>query len=421
MSLLSLPTELLLQIVGYLKKGCDINSLVQTCRAFWRSFSQELYVFDARHRDSKAFFWGMDNGVVPTMRRSILASRGTPDSFCLDDIDGKIARIVERGHVSMASYWLGHGASANTLATIYWGRGKQKIPDRPLLHVAIDLRNAKMVKILLQKGALPNETYRGKPPLYRATRKGRRRTGIVRLLLDAGADVHYTSPNGHTVLHSAAVGCDPKTMELLLDHGADLNAKNNFGQTAIDRAFFCGNFEVIEYILDRKCSLTTNDEVSYQTELISNERLLCLLCASGYDLNQHYGAVSNTLLHHAADKNNVKWVELLLRWGVDVDACTTFGDTPLHLAVRHRKVKVARMLLEHGANVNRLQKQRGTPLHIAVRSRRLETIKLLIAKGACLEKKDSNSHTPLMIAVKKNYKQGKEILTTIGWLSNHSY
>jgi hypothetical protein len=91
-------------------------------------------------------------------------------------MDEKIGKIVERGHVSMASYWLGHRFSTNTPATVHRDRFKQKTPDRPLLHVAIDQWNTKMVKILLQKGAFPNETYWGKPPLYRATRKGRRKT-----------------------------------------------------------------------------------------------------------------------------------------------------------------------------------------------------------------------------------------------------
>lgn len=418
MFLLSLTPELLLEIVRHLDQDFDINSLVKTCRALWNTLSQELYVFDSRHQSSAAFFWGISKGLVITMKRSILASRGIPRAFSITGLDKTIANVVFRGHVSMASFWLGKGADANTIAKVYSIVGLysgRRPPDRPLLHLAIDKGNAKMVKLLLRKGADPNGTYEGWPALSRATRKVDQKAKMAkmaRLLLNAGADVHYTSPSGHTVLHNAAVWGNPRIIQLLLDHGADLNAKTELGKTALDRAFFCGNFEVIEYILDKQYSLMTDHNVTSHTELSHNEKLLYVLRDSGYDPSQQYGSVSNTILHHAADKNNVKWAELLLRLGADVDAHNTFGETPLHLAVPYRKVKAARMLVEHGASVNRLQKRGETPLHIAVRSRRLETIKLLIANGACPETMDNNSCTPLMVAIKVKYEQGKEFLST---------
>lgn len=393
-------------ILACLDEEKDANSLVRTCPLLWHKLCQELYVLNARRHQNTAFFWGVNHGRVSTMRRSILANRGAiPSTFSTSTLEfyRLMRHIVNLGYVSMVSFWLGNGADANMSASAYFiGR---RILDRPLLHMAIDRGNAKMAKALLRKGADANASYGSRAALSSATRKRGCKAAMVRLLLDAGADVHFISPNGLTPLHNAANWGNRKITQLLLDYGADLNATENFGHTALDHAMFCGNFEVIECLLDRKYTLMTENASEYETEVTHNERLLYVLRDACYDPTQHYGSLSITLLHHAAMKNNVKWVELLLRLGAHVDSRNKIGDTPLHLAARHRQVKVTRLLLEHGANVNRQHIYGWTPLHIAVESRRLETIKVLVANGADLEKKDMHGCTPLMLAVNRKFKE----------------
>jgi ankyrin repeat protein len=55
----------------------------------------------------------------------------------------------------------------------------------------------------------------------------------VRLLLDAGADVAHASETGDTALHAAAGANQPAVIELLAARGAALNAKNKAGQTPL--------------------------------------------------------------------------------------------------------------------------------------------------------------------------------------------
>ena len=57
---------------------------------------------------------------------------------------------------------------------------------------------------------------------------------IVKLLIDAGADVHEKDKNGSTPLHDAALNGQKEIAELLIDKGADVNAKNKFGDTPLD-------------------------------------------------------------------------------------------------------------------------------------------------------------------------------------------
>jgi ankyrin repeat protein len=56
---------------------------------------------------------------------------------------------------------------------------------------------------------------------------------VVRYLLDQGANVDATSPNGTTALMMAAREHHPDIGNLLLDRGADPNVRNGAGMTAL--------------------------------------------------------------------------------------------------------------------------------------------------------------------------------------------
>ena len=99
--------------------------------------------------------------------------------------------------------------------------------------------------------------------------------GVMRALLDAGADLHLTTSDGTTPLMAAA-GLGPATytpreprgvrarsseraVEFLHGAGADINATNEAGFTALHGSAFRGMNEVIEYLVANGADIDARD------------------------------------------------------------------------------------------------------------------------------------------------------------------
>ncbi len=62
------------------------------------------------------------------------------------------------------------------------------------------------------------------------------RIKIVKLLLEAGADVNFRNRDNETALIAAAQGGSIEATRLLIEAGADINGKNSTGETALMKA-----------------------------------------------------------------------------------------------------------------------------------------------------------------------------------------
>jgi ankyrin repeat protein len=119
-------------------------------------------------------------------------------------------------------------------------------------------------------------------------------------------------------------------------------------------------------------------------------------------------------IHIAAGVGNLPPLELLLRFGVNVNGIP--GGVPplryiLSWATSPRGVKGVRWLLEHGADPNLAWAEHGdAPLHIAAQRLNVEIVQLLVAHGADIHQRRADGRTPHTIA---SLHGNKEIA---GWL-----
>lgn len=187
-----------------------------------------------------------------------------------------------------------------------------------LMHSCV-LRSEKLVEYILRKyGGLIDVNYKEwvynsgawtlSAPLHIACASGV--FDIVKLFVEAGANVNICNCCRETPLHSASRRGNRKILELLLDHGATINAKNHFGDTPLIASIIPCNFETTKFFLSR-----------------------------GADHNQ----VNNkglTPMHVAAKMNDMQLVKEFLSYGISSSVFvnkdrsgTPFVPCPLFLTV----------------------------------------------------------------------------------------
>jgi len=106
------------------------------------------------------------------------------------------------------------------------------------LHLAAFFGEEDAAKILIGRGGEVNLVARNASihvtPLHSAAAGGH--AGIVKLLLEHGADPNAAQDGGFTPLHSAAQNDDRDSVEALLEAGADPSRANDEGKTPADLA-----------------------------------------------------------------------------------------------------------------------------------------------------------------------------------------
>jgi ankyrin repeat protein len=216
--------------------------------------------------------------------------------------------------------------------------------------------HAKLTKVLLRAGAdpnLPGPPF--KPPLYVAASRGA--FAAAKVLARGGANLEELY-NGKTALLAAARANNTGMVRMLVKAGADIDALDGDGMNALHWAAQNGNIE-----------------------------LLRLLRAAGSWLHTP-DALGQTVLHCAVIGGSALAVEEVLKWGaIDVNAGTNMRATPLHLAAITGFLKIAELLIAAGADVNavggRVEPGAGaTALEVAMMGCKPEVIRLLLKAGA---------------------------------------
>lgn len=115
---------------------------------------------------------------------------------------------------------------------------------------AVQRDDVAAVKRLIAEGVNVSELdANGDAPLVMAAYKGH--TGIVRLLLDAGADIAAVDPTMKaTALHAAAYAGRTDAAKLLIERGIDIDKQGpRNGYTALHDAIWQNNIETAEVLI----------------------------------------------------------------------------------------------------------------------------------------------------------------------------
>ena len=187
---------------------------------------------------------------------------------------------------------------------------------------------------------------------------------MTELLLQHGADALRLDGHRKSVLYKAVYNRDIQLMQLLLRFLADKGALGDAGTASLCLAM---------------CFEETDNTFDLQ--------FARLLLAHGTSANCHRGSYQ-TPIGWAAFHGNTPGLELLLKYGVDLNVANGEGNTPLQVAILMKKYEFALAILKAGAfteiNQSHLPKYRrsplGTPLQMSVDARNPELCRAILER-----------------------------------------
>ena len=237
----------------------------------------------------------------------------------------------------------------------------------------------------------------GNPALILASENGH--TGIVKLLLEYGANVDHKNWGGWTALMKASERGDSKLeiIDLLLTHDAQVDLQSNKGYTALMVAAQNSQAKVATKLVEENGAI-----VGLKQNHTSRTALMEASESGSID-------IVKLLLDHGADElgwalvlailykhNDI--IELLLKRGAQVDDqnwSLFLTQPPLVLAIEKGDADIVKLLLEHGA-----QQGIGQAITYAICNKNAEIVKILSEHGAQVDE-DQFDLPPLLEAVKK--------------------
>lgn len=206
-------------------------------------------------------------------------------------------------------------------------------------------------------------------------------------LLKGGVNVNATFWYESNLLHEAIACGHPHIVRLLIDAKADVNSRNEDGRMPLHIACRNGNEEIVSMLLKAKARInvqTKDGKTCLNTALWrGHANVANMLIYKGADVNLA-DQDGWTALHWASKANLVPCVETLIAVGANLNALDKFGRSPLHEALATGNPRLLTLLLLHGADPNIQPKIRNTSTMMLLLNRKdhnPELINLLIHGG----------------------------------------
>jgi uncharacterized protein len=261
------------------------------------------------------------------------------------------------------------------------------------LHWAAHWNDLDTVKLLLAAGANAKAANRyGASPLSEAVVTGN--TALVEALLKAGAPANtLATPDGETVLMTAARGGNADVVKMLLDGGAEVNARESYkNQTALMWAAAERHTDIVKLLMQRGADWKMRS-VDRETKppRLSAASSISPIARGGF-----------TALGFSAREGDIPSAKAMLDGGADVNYGDVDNTSALVVAIMNKQFSFAKFLLDRGADPNTVDAYGRTPVYAIVDIRNedwstlpnrktddplpaLDILKELIAKGAKLD------------------------------------
>ena len=158
-------------------------------------------------------------------------------------------------------------------------------------------------------------------------------TEKVRMLLDQGAALNVPEDHGLTAIYLASLMGHTDVVKVLLEYGDEPNPVGNESPLPLIAAADSGHAEILELLIAAGANVNRQGPTNLRANQVSQV----------YD-------ISALMLASGGDNENI--VNLLLRYGANLELTDNDGDTALFYAASRGNPRVVDILLNAGANPN---------------------------------------------------------------------
>ncbi len=252
-------------------------------------------------------------------------------------------------------------------------------------------------KILIKAGADINlsaayfDFDNGLLPLYAAINAKKNNLDLINLLLKAGANPNLSNHLNSPLINACKKKDGYEYCKALIAAGAKVNIVSSINEIPLLEAAVYGNIDIVKLLLEKGA-----EKNIASCFLLGDLKNIANLINNGKDEND-----PAFVLCKAAAKNNIKLMEKMIKYGIDVNIATDKGlysmdNTPLKSA---EDASTVAWLLKNGADPNYLSKRDYPAIcKAASATKSSESLKLLLKAGAdpngtCSDTKTSALHT----------------------------
>ncbi|VDI56057.1 26S proteasome non-ATPase regulatory subunit 10 [Mytilus galloprovincialis] len=304
---------------------------------------------------------------------------------------------------------------------------------RSALHAACFDGHVEIVKLLIDVGMNVNFTSKsGFTPLSQACWEGHYK--IVKFLLELNSktlngrvDTTKRDSDGWSPLHGACFRGHAEVVKLLINVGMNVNDTTNTGYTPLYLACQEGHNDIVKYLIDLNGQIL-DSRVDTTKKRKNGCSALHIACINGHkdvvklllDVGMNPNDTSNagtTPLYQASRNGHYEIVKYLLDLnGQTVNSCVDItmkdkdGWSVLHAACSNGHAEILMLLIDVGMHINERDHSEKTAVHLACINGHADVMKILKDNCAELQAHDSDRHTPFMYAKEKGYSDIMKLL-----------
>ena len=284
------------------------------------------------------------------------------------------------------------------------------------LHLAAEEQSEDLVKLLLNAKADVNaQSKDGWTVLHFATDKVS--VSITELLLGAGADASISNHQGWLPIHYIAIENNLAIMTASNQWNTYANATTSHGWTPLLLASHFGHHRMVTWLLDKKVDVNcaTRSGITPLSYAAAEGHVECLdqLINAGANVLER-DTDGRTAMHHAAKYGHIECLDKLIKAGANILEKNARGWTVLHFATINGHAECLDQLIKAGANVHERNANGWTALHLAATNGHIECLNKLIKAGANINERNARGWTALHVAITNGHMECLDQLIKAG-------